>query len=469
MILLHCSVFNRKVIRAVLVGAGLIAIFVLASEVADRWVAGVTCLVLVLSVRLASRSCYLFSFQHVSMTSFWYLTYLAMIFFPAFVVYFFQEGLYRGRYLFAVESVLLTVPLGWSFATWLWNFDRTEIGHFYRSDIASENFGNGLMLRCWLMLLVCLGMVVSYLFEVHTIPLFYLIKHPGEAVEVAFLREESFKTLDSHLTYFYILVRGVLFPLLITVALGAYLETRRKLWLFTLLVSITSGLFFAALSVAKAPVALIFLVLGIFYYVFKRGRLSRKVVAVLLILIFLFPIVVVAFLAGSDSATAPLVLAAIAYRLFYIPAEGVYYYFEIFPRHIPYLHGRATDKLAKLFGVPSVDAPNVVGTYAYPTGLETVSANAAFISDLNADFGMWGVILGGIATGMIMQSAQIYLLRRRKTVVTVAMFSFLIVVFWYLNSASLPVVLLSDGGALALIVGWYLDPPNAGRLVVSKA
>lgn len=462
-------VFNNKRITRIVVVLGLIATLGIASQAAGISIAIASCVVLLLSSFLARKSCYLIKLRRVSITSFWYLTYLAMIFFPSFLVYFYQAGLYRDQYLLAVESVLLTVPLGWWFSSWLLGFERAEIQSFYESAVVEGAAEGVLFRRCWLLLLGCLTLVVAYVLEVRTIPLLYMIRNPGDAIEVAFLREEALKTLDSRLSYLYYIVRGTFYPLLIAVAMGMYFELRSKKWFFTVVISITTGLLFAALTVAKSPVAMIVLVAGIFYYVYKRGLPSRKVVAVLLILVFLFPVAVMVYAARSESVTAWLVLGAIAYRLFYIPAEGVYYYFEVFPAHIPYLHGRATDKLAKLVGVPSFDAAHEVGVYAYPLGLESVSANAAFISDLHADFGLWGVLLGGFLAGVIMQAIQIFVFRRRKTITTLAVFSFLIVAFWFLNSTALPIVLLSDGALLALMVAWYLDRPTGRELVPARA
>ena len=448
---------------------GFLAILVLAEQVAGLAVSLATVLVLVASLLLVRKSCLLFTFKRLSVTSFWYLSYLAMIFVPSFVVYDYQEGLYRGRYLFAVETVLLTVPLGWSLANWLWSFNPTEIDTFYRRPVELGSVENGLLGRSWVLLIACLMLTVAYVIEVRTIPLLYLIRHPGDMMEVALLREESFKTLNSHLSYLYYWCRGTFYPFLILVSMGAYLETRTWKWLCTLLVASISGVLFAAFAVAKSPVALIVLVAAVFYYVYKQGHINRKTIAVMLILVFLFPVAVITYASSSESTTALLVMGAIGYRLFYIPAEVVYYYFEVFPHRIPYLHGRGIDKLAKLLNEPYFDTANMVGTYAYPFGLESVSANAAFISDLNADFGMWGVVLGGFIAGLIMQSMQIFVVRRRKTITTVALFSFLMVTFWFLNSTSLPVVLMSDGVILSVVLAWYLDRPKHAGLVAARA
>ena len=214
-----------------------LAVLVLAQQVAGLFASLCTCVVIVPSLLLAKQSCLFFDLKRVSITSFWYVTYWGMIFVPSFFVYYYQDGLYRDRYLFAVETVLLTVPLGWTLANWIWNFDRREIEDFYRVPLEPVSRESGLLGRSWILLAICLFLTVAYVVEVRTIPLFYLIRHPGDMMEVALLREESFKLLNSHFSYLYYLCRGTFYPLLILVSLGAYLETRTRTWFFTAFVA----------------------------------------------------------------------------------------------------------------------------------------------------------------------------------------------------------------------------------------
>ena len=51
-----------------------------------------------------------------------------------------------------------------------------------------------------------------------------------------------------------------------------------------------------------------------------------------------------------------------------------------------------------------------------------------------------------------MQASQVYLVRRRKTVVSLAIYAYLIVAFWFLNSTGLPIVLVSKGVVFALMM-----------------
>lgn len=416
----------------------------------------VTCSILLSSAFLTGKCFNLFDLRRVTIGTFWYLSYLVMIFFPAFFVYANQLGPYRSRYLFGVESVLVTVPIGWWIASDFFGFQKENVERYFARPIDSLDSSLRLYRRLRVFLLALLILTGLYLHEVGTIPLFYLFRHPGEYMQLVLLREDSFKLLESPLKYLYALARGVGYPLLILVSLGALLQYGKKKWRALFAISLVMGVFFAALSLAKAPVAVIFLMLAVFFYLYKGGTVSRKVVVAFLALIFLFPLGVVLGI-SPKGATVSMAVAGTSYRLLYDPADEIYYYFEVFPSHVQYLNGRAIGKVASLLGEPYFDTPNYVGLYQSPHGLESTNANAGFIADLNADFGMWGVVLGGVLAGIIMQSIQIYIFRRRKTVVNLAVFAFLVVTFWYLHSVSLPVVLASNGAILVLVIGWLLE------------
>ena len=111
---------------------------------------------------------------------------------------------------------------------------------------------------------------------------------------------------------------------------------------------------------------------------------------------------------------------------------------------------------AKTLAMEYFDAPNYVFRYMFPLGLETGNANAAFIGDLNANFGVIGVIVGGVFGGFLMQVVQIFLLRRQKTILNLAIYTFLIYAFAFLVQTSLPVTLLSNGVILALLLPWVI-------------
>jgi hypothetical protein len=404
----------------------------------------------------------LFNFKRITITGFWYFTYLAMIFFPAFFVFADQEGPYRDRFLFAVHSVLITVPVGWLLAKWFYRQHDRENEGFFSAEIVGTGHRRRSKSVYWLLLVPSLILVVLYFRSVGTIPLFYLFSHPGEYMQIALLREDSFKLLDSPFNYAFSVIRSVIFPLLVMVSFGFYLQTRTRTWRNLFWGTLAVALFYCSLSVAKLPVAAIVAMLGLFVYYYYKGVIGKKALAVMLIFLFLFPLVVIwvaysgipALHSGIPAIEA---FYAIGDRLFYVPSEVVYYYFEVFPHYHGFLYGRSINKFARLMGWVPIDTANYVGVYAHPGAIESVLANGAFIADLNADFGMPGVLIGGVIAGFVMQWFHVHAIRRRKTVVRIALYSFLTYTFWFLNSSSLPIILASNGAILAFVISWWFD------------
>lgn len=433
----------------------LVSVF-LAAKMVSGIGAVLTGVVIFSSCFLVRKTAAPFDLGRLSITSFWYVTYLAMIFFPAFFVFADQE-LHPSRvpYLFSVESVLITVPLGFLIAAKLLSFKSQETDSYFSQPLELSQINRSLEKRFIFLLGIAILFTGLYMREVGTIPLFYLLHNPGDYLAAFSLREDSFKLLNSHFEYVYFLLRGTLYPVLTACAYGCYKVTRQLKWKIMFFLSLGASIFFASLSLAKAPVAMIFVTLAFFIYFYQRRVISMRKVVVFFCLIFLFPIAIV-FQSGKNLGIAE-VSVAIGERLLYSPSEVVYYYFEVFPGHVNYLHGRSIGKLAWLFGEDYFDTPNYVGRYGFPQYQETINANGAFIGDLNADFGLWGVLLGGIIAGGVMQIVHIYFVRRKRTVCALACYAFILYAFWFLNSTSLPTALASNGVLFSIALLWFLE------------
>ena len=404
-----------------------------------------------------------FRSHRVTIRSFWFLSYLVMIFFPAFFVYADHPGPYRGSFLLSVTSALVTVPIGFIIASFCSNFRESQTEAFFRRPLQAVFPPTDAAVKFSILLGAGLILIVLYMRQVETIPIFYLLRHPGEFWILSLLREESFKLLKSSLDYPFFMTRALLFPFLILLSYGYYVWTRRKAWLVAFLIALTSGVFFASLSLAKGPVALIFMLVAFFVYYWRHGSFSYKTLVLFTILVIAFPVFVIVGAGNSDTdlgqtmaLTDP--LANILHRLTYVPSDVVYYYHEFFPAHMHYLHGGSIRTLSSLFGLHFVNTYNVVGQYAEPGGIESISYNGAFISDMYADFGWAGTLIGGVITGIVMQTFHIYVVRRRKTVCSLVTYSFLVWSFSIpLNSTSLPSILASGGTIPILALLWLFD------------
>jgi oligosaccharide repeat unit polymerase len=293
------------------------------------------------------------------------------------------------------------------------------------------------------------------------IPLVYMFTNPNDAVQLQALREESFKLFDprwntassSVLFYGFLFLRTLVYPFLILFAWGYYLCTREKRWFTVAVAALLLGGVYAAASIARAPLAAIVMRLMFLYYVFRGGRMGRRMTVALAVATLAFPVLVTAFAYGAgDMGDAFL---RVGKRFFYTPADDLYVYFEIFPRHVDYQYGGTLAKpLLKLFDLPYFYIENYVYLYQFPNGISTGHANAAFVSNLHADFGLLGVILGSFVVGMLMQAMQIHIVRQRKSVIAAVTFAFMMYAFWVLNFGSITSVLGTNGVVAVLVMAW---------------
>lgn len=417
-----------------------------------------SCFTIACSLWLMQKTAGVFNLRTVTIPGLSYLLYFVDIVVPSFFVFAAHPGPFRLTYLFAVESALLTIPLGILFATLVFRFHRCETAAFFNSPVQENPSDPGQGIYIFFLVLAW-ALTLLYVLEVRTIPLFYMLGHAGEPEHLGRLREESMKLLDSPLRYAYEVLKNAVYPLLIVLALGRYLQTKQRSWGALFLASLISGVLYAGFTIAKAPVAIIFLLVFLYIYLHRGGRAGPRLVVLGLVVVFAFPLLVSMQLYSGGNVMSH--LEGLGERIFYLPAEVLYYYFEVFPEEVPYQHGKTIQKLAMLLGEQAFDSENYVGRYMRPDAFYSINANAAFLGNLNADFGIPGVLAGGFLVGLIMQVAQIYLVRRGKSVLILTIYAILLHSFGQLDSSSLPAALLSGGPVFVLLIAWVMTFLNS--------
>ena len=437
-------------LQVLLAGLAVTALVVgLRLEPRPAYVAGVAAMIL--GGVLVSRAAGL-SLRRLTLPAVWYYSYLATTIVPALFLAAGTDTRYVAPFLFAVIVTLFTAPLGMLLVNAATGFRRGEISAFFGSAVERVPPRPSEVAAFIALLAVTLALTAGYLIETPVIPLLYLIRNPGSAAILVGLREESFKLLDSPLVYAYDVVRNVVYPFLIPLALGYYLATRRAAWLALFLVVTTVGVFYAAASIAKAPVAVIALVLMLFVYLDRRGRIGWRTVAVGFAAVFLFPLAVLfQSLSGLGFSPAQIALALLR-RVFYVPAEVLYNYFVVVPDIVPYLHGRTIGRVQWILGESGINIANYVFRFMFPNRVESGLANTSFIGYLHADFGVPGILLGGVIAGALLQSCQVWLTRRPRNMVTLAAYAYLLWVAWKVNSQSLTQIMLSGGVIVILLL-----------------
>ena len=426
-------------------------------------------LVILSSWLMMQKAVGVFNLQALTIPGFTYLMYFVLIVLPAFYVYGEQVEPFRTTYIFAVLSVLITVPAGIILVNFILHFGKREITDYYQAPIRSETASPA---GYTLLVIIALALTAVNFWEVRTVPLLYLIQNPGDYFGVAMLREEAGKLLNSPLSYAYFVLKIVVYPFLILLACSRYLASKRIPWLVTFLGLLLVGIIYCGMAVEKGVVAAIFAELFILFYLYKGGRPGKAAILLAPIAFFAFPAFILSQqYRGLVHGTPAGIASDILERVFHGPASVLYYYFEVFPAALPYQYGGSIGKFSVLMGWRSSNIPNAVGLYITHGArgtLESVNANAAFIGNLNADFGLVGVLLGGVIAGMVLQAAQIHLLRRPKTEQTLAICAFWMWTFSCLYDTPLPAVLLSYGVLLAPVILWVMklcEPLSPARLL----
>lgn len=389
--------------------------------------------------------------RRLTIPGIWLISYLTIAVIPGLFVAADKHTRYVTPFLIALLSTLITVPAGMLLARAAAGFHRREVVAFYDAPLAQRTPVSEQTAAFLLVLMVALALTAGYVIEAPVIPLLYLIQNPGAAATLVGLREESFKLLDSPLIYLYDVLRRVGYPLLVSVALGWYFASRERRWLLLFLVTAGVGLVYAALTVAKMPVAVIVLTAALCWYLHVGGRVSVRAALLGFAAVFLFPVFVLVQSLQGMGVGADLIAKGILNRLFYVPADILYHYFEVVPDVVPYLNGRTIGRLNWIIGTESeVNIANYVFRYMFPWRVESGLAPAPFIGYLHADFGIVGVLAGGVLAGIILEGLQVILTRRPKTVVTLAAYAYLLWCGWKLNMESMTQSLLSGGILIAL-------------------
>jgi ABC-type multidrug transport system fused ATPase/permease subunit len=445
--------------------AGTLAVATAARSGAHAGPAGVVAALLVfyVSAALMHVTARLFDHTRLSIVSFFYVSYIPMIYLPAFVVFGGLTDPARWTFLIGVQGVLLMVPLGVGAMNLIARYSRGEDNRFYAGPMVVPGNTTVEYHVAMTIFIVSALVTVAYFSQLQfeRIPLVYMFAHPNDVDRLQGLREESFKLFDprwnttssSLLFYGFLFLRTLLFPFLILFALGYFLSTRERRWFVLFVVSLLLGGFYAAASIARAPLAAIVMRIMFFYYVFRHGAMGRRMTTGLVAAMLAFPVFVTAFAYGSAGMADAFL--RVGKRFFYTPADDLYVYFEIFPRHVDYQYGGTLIKpILKLFELPYFYIENYVYLYQFPNGVETGHANAAFLSNLHADFGLVGVFAGSLLIGMLMQAVQIQIARQRKTVLSVATFAFMMYAFWVLNFGSITSVLGTNGVVAVLLMAW---------------
>jgi oligosaccharide repeat unit polymerase len=401
----------------------------------------------------------MFSVKQVTVPATLYWMFFLRVYLPSHVIFLENQGSARIKYITGVWIVLLFIPAGMLFAQLIFRSGRCNTVNFFNrmtSDtIALPRYNN-----LWFvgLLILSLSVMAYHISILRTLPIFALLRNPGQALLFTEAREESFKTLvvPGSMKYLMMWTRAIFFPLLTMLCWGAYRISRKRKWLRRGLLVLSLSLFYASITLAKGPVAKFVLALILFYWLWYAEKLSLWTIFTSVGLVFSYPFLVNFLKYGKNIVLSDILatLSGLWYRVFYITAQMPYLYFELFPIQGKFLGGRSIGLLSRLTGQEFFNTSTYVYQYFFGGRIETGYANSAFIGDLYADFGMIGVLMGTLLFGFVLQILQIYMERQPKTTWLMAVYPLLCSAATSAVSINIPVTLLSGGILVLVAILW---------------
>ncbi len=393
---------------------------------------------------------HLFSIRTFRIPGFFVLSYSFIILLPLPRVYAsHQSSPNREVFLFAViVSFLCTIAGIILMQEWLPSSPLTVRGWL----IAPIRITKIFRLSSLVLLAICLIIFLLYIRQVGTLPIVQAITGGKTFLELALAREDALKNIPGPVKHIYGLLRQVLFPYTTLMLLVIANKLKTWWWKLVFLASFGGNLIMAGATLEKSPAAAFMIMLCVTWLLLKSQEFSLSRLTTIVAVSLGFPMFVV-FALYQFNIELIRVFNAIADRLLFVPANVLFYYFDYVPNHQDFLLGRTLPFVGKLFPEGFFQIANAMCLYIFPdAAIQTCNSNAAYPGYLWADFGWFGIVIGSLICGIILQGIQVLIMGLPKSAPTLALQAMLIYQVVDLSSTSLPGFLLSTGAAYEILL-----------------
>lgn len=277
---------------------------------------------------------------------------------------------------------------------------------------------------------ICSLIFIVYLSSIPEIPLFAQIKG---STSWDIKRYRSLATTDfGGKLYIYTIFFKTLYLFICFALFSNYLvkRNRRSLILFTLV--FLANVFSAIYATQKAPFVWLLIGLILVYLISLNKKIKVNHVlffgtTAVLVLFFSYK-----YFMNLQDRSAAEIFTSILSRAFTGQISPAYYYLELFPNQIGFLHGQSLPNPGGIFPWEhyrlTVEVMNI--KFQNLASLDIVgSAPTAFWGESYANFGFLGIIIGSIYIGLILAITQIVFSITSKDPVNIAIYVLLILEF----------------------------------------
>lgn len=326
----------------------------------------------------------------------------------------------------AVSFVMVVLPLTMLGVSKLAGFNaKVEFNNYLKKPIEYTFYKKSEFYFLFLGLsLICMLAVAYTLLKTSQVPLFALLK--GNLDEIGKLRIDAARDFHGNV-YIRNIFAIALTPLLSLIAYVYAVKTKQVKWGFLFLALFASAILISIYDLSKSPI-FFYIIMFIFVriYIGKTVLTRMKIyalsitgaVAIVLMYVFIQDVKdIEAFLSYSSGPIGRIILAQIS---------PTFLHLDIFGESIPFLHGRSLPStIISWFDMEQVRSARIVMANAFPNRIEDGTGgvlNTLFIAEAYANFGYFGIILGTIYVGILVQLIYIIFIRLPKNPVFLCLF-----------------------------------------------
>lgn len=337
-----------------------------------------------------------------------------------------------------------------------------------KSKVISENVAANVFLFkekkvVKMLSLISIGLFLHALISVQKIPILEILRAGADesmAADATVSKEALFKGDIGLNNYIWNLNRQIFFPIVIIYYFSLYFLNRNKKNLIWFLCFLIVGVINNSISGSLAPVALIFLMLGItFIYLSKKVKIKHFVL--LFVSSLAFPILI-DFIASDRSFidSAEVTITKTVYRFSGETFKRSIDYFNVYGVSEDFLGGRTHKIFTYFSGEEYFNVSNHIFIKNLPERklvyASTGHQNAHFICYLYSDFGYMGVVIGSLVMGYVLAKFQLFCTDKVRDKISFSAYIILVSLFWKLMGVHPFTILFSHGAILLLFLVNFL-------------
>lgn len=334
--------------------------------------------------------------------------------------------LFEIKFIVAMNLGILMHLLGFILADHVFNFNFRKEMKCYLDKPKLDNWNviNKLIFVIIVLIVITISMI--YLMKVPSIPLKDLFFSDNKVLEIAKSRElatTSFAGKYHRYSFFF----RIILPFLSLASLAAAFQKKDFFWKTAFGFLFLFSVFMQIVDLQKSPV-LFYLISVVFLYFILNKKVDFKKMFITILFFIIILIIMYSTIMGLSERGTGYVMQIIVRRLFISQTLGNYTAFRVIPIKQDFLFGLSFPNPAGIFPFEHFEVIKFIFNETYGYGRFIVgTAPTPYFIEFYMNFGYFAMIISMLLGAFLIQTIQIVLLRSKKSILNLGLYSILLV------------------------------------------